>query len=62
MGVGGWIHAPVPIAQDAGCARVCTGTENPPVAEFDPLTVEAVASRYTDWAIPAHKRGSGLTT
>ena len=22
---------------------------------FDPQTVQPVASRYTDWAIPAHK-------
>ena len=25
----------------------------PPV--FDPRTVQPIASRYTDWAIPAHK-------
>jgi len=26
-----------------------------PLPGFDPGTVEPVASRYTDWAIPAHK-------
>jgi len=25
-----------------------------PQPEFDPRTVQLVASRYTDWAIPAH--------
>ena len=25
-----------------------------PPPEFDPRTVQPVASRYTDWAIPAH--------
>ena len=25
-----------------------------PPQEFDPRTVQPVASRYTDWAIPAH--------
>ena len=52
MGVGGQHHAPaalppgkypVPIVQEAGWA--------PP--GFDPRTVQPVASRYTDWAIPA---------
>ena len=28
------------------------GKSHPP--GFDPLTVQPVASRYTDWAIPAH--------
>jgi hypothetical protein len=45
---------PVPIVQDAGWAPgwVWTGTENlaPPLfpPEFDPRTVQPVASRYTD--------------
>jgi len=66
VGVGGQRHAPcrftpgnelVPIAQEAGWTPgpVRTGAENlasTPV--FDILTVQAVASRYTDWAIPAY--------
>jgi len=27
-----------------------------PPTECDPRTVQPVASRYTDWAIPAHSR------
>ena len=27
--------------------------------EFDPRTVQPVASRYTDWAIPAHQQQPG---
>ena len=47
---------PVPIVQSAGWdpGPVWTGAENlatPP--GFDPRTVQPVASRYTDWAIPA---------
>jgi hypothetical protein len=26
-----------------------------PLPEFDPRTVQPVASHYTDWVIPAHK-------
>ena len=47
---------PVPLVQKAGWAPgpVRTGAENlaPPV--FDPRTVQPVASRYTDGAIPTH--------
>ena len=64
--VGGQHHAPaalppgkdpVPIAQEAEWATgpVWTVAENlasPPA--FDPRTVQPVASRYTDSAIPAH--------
>jgi hypothetical protein len=41
---------------EAGSAPgpVGTGAENP--MGFDPQTVQTVASRYTDWAIPAYKR------
>ena len=49
---------PVPIVQEAGCAPgpVWTGSENfaPPPPGFDPRTVKPVASRYTNWAIPAY--------
>ena len=53
---------PVPIVQEAGEATgpVWNGAENlalPP--GFDPLTVQPVASRYTDWAIRARTEGSG---
>ena len=46
---------PVPIVQEAGWAPepVWTGTEISPPPDFDPLTVQAVASRYTVWAILA---------
>jgi len=50
---------PVPIVQEAGWAPgpVWTGAENlAPPPGFDPRTVQIVASRFTDWAIPAHKR------
>jgi hypothetical protein len=30
-----------------------------PLPGFDPRTFQAVASRYTDWAIPAHDDGDG---
>jgi hypothetical protein len=29
--------------------------ERPPGSTFDPRTLQPVASRYTDWAIPAHR-------
>jgi len=44
---------PVPIVQEAGWApgRVWTGEENlGPPPEFDPRTVQPIASGYTDWA------------
>ena len=31
-----------------------------PPSEFDPWTVQPVASRYTDWVIPAHTRKAML--
>ena len=46
---------PVPIVQEAGWSPgpVWTGAENlAPPPGFDPRTVQPVASRYTDWAIP----------
>jgi hypothetical protein len=55
MGVGGQRHAPaalppVPIVQEAGWVLKIS-----PQPWFDPRTVQLVASRYTDWAIPAHQ-------
>ena len=65
LDVGGWSTPrpgrftpgknPVPIVQEAGCAPgpVWTGAENLPQPGFDPRTVQPVASRYTDCAMPA---------
>ena len=63
MGVGGR-HAPaaftpgkdpVPIVQEAGWAPgpVWIGAENRTLHQ-DPRTFQPVASRYVNWAIPAH--------
>jgi hypothetical protein len=49
----------VPILQETGWAPgpVWTGVENfGPPPGFDPQTIQPVASRYTDWAIPALTR------
>jgi hypothetical protein len=45
----------VPIAQEAGWAPepVCISAENLAPPGFDPRTFQPVASRYTDYAIPA---------
>ena len=64
MGVCGQHHAPaaftpgqvpVPIVQEAGWAPdpVWIGAENLALPGFDPRTFQPVASRYTDYAIPA---------
>jgi hypothetical protein len=53
---------PVPIVQEAGWTPgpVCTAAKNlspteiSPPPGFDPRTVQPVASRFTDYAIPAH--------
>ena len=46
----------VPIVQEAGWASgsVLTGAENLTPPGFDPRTDQPVASRYTDYAMPAH--------
>jgi hypothetical protein len=46
---------PVPIGQEAGWAPelVWIGAENLAPPGFDPRTFQPVASRYTDYAIPA---------
>ena len=45
----------VPIVQEAGWASepVWIGAENLAPPGFDPRTFQSVASRYTDYAIPA---------
>ena len=67
MGVGGQCHAlaallpggekkPVQIVPEAGRAAgpVWTDTGNLDLPKFDPRTVQPVASRYTDYTIPAN--------
>ena len=46
---------PVPLVQEAGWAPepLWIGSENLAPPGFDPRTFQPVASRYTDWAIPA---------
>jgi hypothetical protein len=46
---------PVPIVQEVGWApdSVWIGAENLTPPGFDPQTFQPVASRYTDYAIPA---------
>jgi len=46
----------VPLVQEAGWAQgtVSMGVENLAPPEFDSTAVQPVASRYTDYAIPAH--------
>ena len=67
MGVGGQRHAPAalppgktlyPLYRKLGGPQGRSGRVRkirpPPV--LDPRTVQSVASRYTDWAIPAHSK------
>ena len=66
MGVGGQCHSPanlprerdpVPIVLEAGWAlgTVWTGAENlAPPTGFNPWTIQPIASRYTNYVIPAH--------
>jgi hypothetical protein len=69
MGVDGQRHAPatlppgrdlVPIVQEAGWAPWLVGQARKISLSlgFDSWTVQPVASRYTDCAIPAHQGGS----
>ena len=67
MGVGGqrnatprplWrIRDPLPLVEEAeGIPEpVWTGAENLAPLGFDPRAVQPVASRYTDYAMPAHR-------
>jgi hypothetical protein len=60
MGVGGQRQAPAAVPLEKTRGRL--GGPRPdwrvrkisPLPEFDPRTVEPVASRYTDWTVPAH--------
>jgi hypothetical protein len=65
MGVGGQRHAPAalppgktqyPLYRRLGGPQGWSGRVRKisPPQGFDPRTVQPVASRYTDWAIPAH--------
>ena len=66
MEVGGQRHAPAaltpgktryPLYRRLGGAQGRSGRERKislTAPGFDPRTVQPVASRYTDWAIPAH--------
>ena len=70
MGVGGQHHAPAALPPGKDPVPIVQGRSGrvrkispPPV--FDPRTIQPIASRYTDWAIPAHNvignsRNSGL--
>ena len=65
MELGGQRHAPAVLPQGKtryplywrlGGPQGCSGRVRKisPPKGFDPRTVQPVASRYTDWAIPAH--------
>jgi hypothetical protein len=70
MKVGGQRHTPAtsppgltqyPLYRRLG--RPCSGRVrkiSPPLG-FDPRTAQPVASRYTDWAIPAHIKTNNIT-
>ena len=45
--IGGWV----------GPRTVWMGTENLAPLEFDPQTIQPLASRYTNWAVLAHRTG-----
>ena len=62
MGTGGQHHSPAalppgktryPLYRRLGGAGLDGCGKSRPPPGFDPLTVQSVASRYTDWAIPA---------
>jgi hypothetical protein len=66
MSVDGQLHAPAALPPGKRPGTHCIGgwvdpqgrserlrKFSPPLG-FDPRTVQPVASRYTDWAIPAH--------
>ena len=58
-----WERDPVPMAQKAGGPQGRYGQVRniSPPAEFDLLTVQSVASRYTEHAIPAYHNTAWVT-
>jgi hypothetical protein len=63
MGMGGQLHAPAALPPGNRPGTHCVGgwvgrsgrlRKISPPPGFDPRTVQPVASRYTDYAIPAH--------
>ena len=71
MGVGGQRHDPAallsektqyPLHRRLGGPQGRSGQvlKISPAPAFDPQTVQPVASRYTDWDIPAHKREKNI--
>jgi hypothetical protein len=71
VGLGGQRHAPAallsgktryPLYRMVGGPQGRSGRVRKilPPPGFDPRTVQPVASRYTDWAIPAHKYWKGF--
>jgi hypothetical protein len=72
MWVGGQRHASTALLPGKKPGTCCTGglvgpqdrsgrvRKISPPAEFDPRTVQAVASRYNDYAIPAHKQDCNI--
>ena len=59
MGVGGQRHAPADLPP--GKSRSERVQKISPSAGFDPRTVQPVASRYTDYSIPAHNSDTDTT-
>jgi hypothetical protein len=57
MGVGGQRHAPAALCRRLGGPQGRSGRvrKTSPPPGFDPRTVQAVASRFTDWVIQAHE-------
>ena len=71
MGVGGQHHAPAALPPGKTRYPLYRRLAGPqgqsgrvrkisPRPGFDPRTVQPVASRYTDWAIPAHMKGEDV--
>ena len=71
MGVGGQHHAPAALPPGKTRYPLYSRLGRPqgrfwrvrkisPLPGFDPRTVQSVASRYTDWANPAHSSNQDL--
>ena len=68
MGMGGQRHAPAALPRERSGTRI-GGWVGPRASVdrwgkyrtppgFDPRTIQPVASRYTDWAIPVHSNNN----